>query len=152
MLELNWEIRYEDTAMEWSCRHYLHILHAVGAVLQWPALLQWWAHSRINSLFLFVQVTDNLIQTSHQLAALLLLLVWGDTQTHTTWWASSSGFIHLLQWHRVTALVGGGGCKTSPQWLPHMISNKIFNTLQVLFWAKLLTGFVHIIHSRIETL
>lgn len=75
MLEQNWENEELCGTIERSCSHYPHILQAVGAVLQWPALLQWWSHSRINSLLLFVQVTDNLIQTSHQLAALLLLLV-----------------------------------------------------------------------------
>lgn len=82
-------------------RSYPHILQAVSAVLQWPVLLQRRAHSCINCFLLFVQVTDDFIQTSHQLAALLLLLVWGHTQSHTAWWISLFGFICSLQWHRM---------------------------------------------------
>lgn len=82
---------------------YPHVLQPVSAILQWPVLLQRRAQSSMNGLLLFVQITDDLIQTSHQLAALLLLLVWGHTQ-------STHNIISLYsledQWHREIALVG----------------------------------------------
>lgn len=59
--------------MRWG--HYPHLLQAISAVLQWPGLLQWWTDLSINGLLLFIQVTNDLIQTRHHLAALLFLLV-----------------------------------------------------------------------------
>lgn len=61
--------------------NYLDVLQTVSAVLKWPGLLQRGAHSRVDGLLLFVQITGHLVQTGHQLATLLLLLVYNIHQS-----------------------------------------------------------------------
>lgn len=55
--------------------NYPQILQTISAVLNRPVLLQRWANSSVYGFFLLIQVIDHLVQTSHYLAALLLLLV-----------------------------------------------------------------------------